>query len=280
MAIAGFIGLGNMGRPMAQRIAAAGIPLRLWARRPTAIEDLIGGQVEACVSPRALGEAAEVIGVCVRTDSEVLDVVLREPDGLLGGMRPGTILLIHATVSPDTISTIEAAAVQQGVALIDAPVSGGAKGAEEGTLTVLLGGDAAAIEKARPIMEAYAAYMPHLGRAGAAQVVKLLNNNLCYANIAMGLQTIALAERLGVNARVAAAVISRSSGASHGLGLILDRAQVDKMAGPTSNVRKDVAHLIEVMEDHCIDADALTDLSLTTADRVSAYVAAGAPATP
>jgi 3-hydroxyisobutyrate dehydrogenase-like beta-hydroxyacid dehydrogenase len=280
MPIAGFIGLGNMGRPMAQRIAAAGIPLRLWARRPESLEGMLGNGVESCATPRALGAASDIVGLCVRTDAEVLDVALREPDGILGGMRPGSVLLIHATVAPETVTTIEAFGKDRGVAVLDAPVSGGSKAAEAGTLTVLLGGDAAGINQAMPVMESYSAFRPHVGPAGAAQVVKLLNNNLCYANVAMGLQAIALAEKLGVDSKMAASVIARSSGASHAFGLILDRNQLDKMSGSTSNVRKDVAHLIEILEKHGIDADELTDLSVTAADRVGTYAAAGAPATP
>ena len=280
MTVAGFIGLGNMGRPMAMRIARAGLPLRLWARRPETLEDLLGGKVQACASPRALGAAADVIGLCVRTDAEVLDVVLREPDGLLGGMRPGSVLLIHATVSPGTIDVLSAAAAARGVALLDAPVSGGAKAAEAGTLTVVLGGDAGIVAKARSVLDTYATHTPHVGGLGAAQIVKLLNNNLCYANVAMGLQAIALAEQLGLDAKMAASVIATSSGASHGFGLLMDRALVQKMAGPTSNVRKDVDHFLELINARGIFGSPLTDISTSAAGAVAGYAAAGAPATP
>jgi 3-hydroxyisobutyrate dehydrogenase-like beta-hydroxyacid dehydrogenase len=190
------------------------------------------------------------------------------------------VLLIHATVAPETIATLQAAARAQGVELLDAPVSGGSKGAEAGTLTVLLGGEAAAVEKVRPILDSYAAHTPLVGAAGAAQLVKLINNNLCYANVAMGLQAISLAEKLGVDMAMAASIIATSSGASHGFGLIMDRGQVAKMAGPSSNIRKDVAHLIAVMSARGITGDPLTEFSSTTGDRIDSYAAAGAPATP
>jgi 3-hydroxyisobutyrate dehydrogenase-like beta-hydroxyacid dehydrogenase len=277
--IAGFIGLGNIGRPMATRIAGAGLPLRLWARRPASLDGLLGSGVEACASPRALGAACDVVGLCVRTDAEVLDIALREPDGVLGGMRPGSVLLIHATVLPETIARLEKAARAAGVHLLDAPVSGGAKGAEAGTITVLLGGDAEAIALARPVLEAFAANLSHVGPAGAAQLVKLVNNNLCYANVAMGLAAIDLLAKLGVDPAMGASVIRTSSGSSHGFGLIMDRELVEKMSGPTSNVRKDVAHLLELLDERGLES-ALTAVSTTTADRVDAYAAAGAPATP
>jgi 3-hydroxyisobutyrate dehydrogenase len=276
--VLGFIGLGNIGRPMAERIAATGLPLRLWARRPQSLEGLIGDNVDSSASPRALGAACDVIGVCVRTDEELLDIVLREPDGVLGGMRPGSVLLAHSTVLPRTIEQLDEAARARGVMLLDAPVSGGPTGARDGTLTILLGGEAEAIERARPMLESVGGNLPHVGGVGAGQVLKLINNNLCYANVAMGLAALELVEKLGIDAKMAASVIRTSSGMSAGFGLIMDRAPVEKMSGPTSNIRKDVDHLIELVEERGIASATLTAVSTTTAARVKAYRAAGAPA--
>jgi 3-hydroxyisobutyrate dehydrogenase len=271
--ICGFIGLGNMGRPMAGRIAAAGLHLMLWARRPASLDDLLGETVVSCTSPRALGEACDVVGLCVRTDEEVLDVVLREPDGLLGGMRPGSVLLIHATVLPQTIEALYKTARDRGVHLLDAPVSGGAKGAMAGTLTVLLGGDAEAVALVQPVIRTFGRNFPHVGGPGTAQLLKLINNNLTYANVAMSIDALEVATALGVDPKTAATVISISSGASHGLDLIMDRSSMEKMTGATSNVRKDVAHLVEVLEARGGRMTILTDISQTTADRVIAYTA-------
>jgi 3-hydroxyisobutyrate dehydrogenase-like beta-hydroxyacid dehydrogenase len=210
----------------------------------------------------------------------VLDVALREGDGLLGGMKPGSVLLVHATAPPQAVMDLDAAARRRGVHLIDAPVSGVATGAEAGTLTVLLGGDEAAIAKARPVLETFAANLLHVGAAGAAQRLKLLNNNLCYANVAMGLAALDLAQALGVDRAAAASVIRVSSGASHAFGLIVDPNQVAKMAGPTSNVRKDVDHLMALLATQGLDGGLLMAASCTAADRVSAYAQAGAPASP
>jgi 3-hydroxyisobutyrate dehydrogenase-like beta-hydroxyacid dehydrogenase len=277
--VAGFIGLGDIGRPMAERIAETGIPLRVWARRETSLEGLLRPGVESCPSPRALGALCDVVGLCVRTDEEVLDVALREPDGLLGGMRAGSILLVHATVLPETVIQLAEAGRRVGVHVLDAPVSGGAKGAAAGTLTVLLGGDAEAIAHARSVLDCFAVNLPHVGGVGAAQQLKLVNNNLCLANVAMGLAAIELLGHLGVDPVMGASVIATSSGASHGLELILNPRTVAKMSGPTSNIRKDVTHLFDLLDALGVESP-LTAVSATTADRVAAYVAAGAPATP
>jgi len=273
----GFIGLGNMGRPMAVRIGQAGLPLRLWARRPASLEGLLGGNVEAATSPRDLATQVKVVGVCVRTDEELLDIALREPDGLVGGMRAGSVLTIHATVMPATIERVAETAAQRGVQVLDAPVSGGSKGAEAGILTVLLGGDDKAIEIARPMLECFATKLLHVGALGSAQTLKLLNNNLCFANVVASIAALNLATRMGIDPLVAARVMGSSSGNSHALGLVRSPAQVAKMTGPTSNVGKDVAHLIELAKAAGVDHSDLTDQSQLTVDRIHAYAAAGAP---
>lgn len=279
--VAGFIGLGNMGRPMATRIAKAGLPLRLWARRPDAIADLLqDGRTETCKTPRALAMLCDVVSICVRTDAEVLDVVLRERDGVLSGMTPGSVLLIHSTVHPDTISKLDREVGPRGVKLVDAPVSGGPTGAEAGLLTVFLGGEMEAIARAGPVLRSFGSNLCHLGRPGTAQLVKLINNSLCYANAVTALSSLELAQQLGVDIAQAAPIIAKSSGGSHAFELLMNPMALQKMVGPSSNVSKDAIHLAEVLASRGMDSSLLTELSLQASDRIRDYVASGARATP
>lgn len=277
MPTCGFIGLGDMGRPIAARIAGAGFALRLWARRAASLDGLLQEQVLSCPTPRQLGAVCDFVGVCLRTDEEIFDVVLRQPDGLLHEMRPGAVLMIHSTVLPETIFRLNEEAQARGVQLLDAPVSGGGKGAARGTLTVLIGGDADTVEKAMPVLRSFASNCPHVGALGSAQMLKLINNNLCYANLSLSIAALDLAEELGIDPAMAAAVIATSSGASHGLDLIRNNLSLKKMTGDTSNVPKDIKHLVDVAEQKGIALSPLMEVSLTALTALKAYVAAGSP---
>ena len=271
----GFIGLGDMGRPIAARIAGAGFPLWLWARREASLDGLLRDHVQSSPTPRELGATCDLIGICLRTDEEIFDVVLRQPDGLLHDMRPGTVVLIHSTVLPETIFRLNEELQARGVLLLDAPVSGGAKGAAVGTLTVLLGGDAETVASAMPVLRSFASNCPHVGALGAGQMLKLINNNLCYANLSLSIAALDLAKTLGINPAMASAVIAKSSGASHGLDLIRNDASVKKMTGNTSNVAKDIKHLMDVTEQCGIGSSALIEASLMAPEKLKEYVAAG-----
>jgi 3-hydroxyisobutyrate dehydrogenase len=241
----GFIGLGNQGAPIARRIAAAGWPLTVWARRPAAVD----GFAAVADTPAALAAACDLVGICVINDDDVRQV-LGGPIGVLAGVRPGTIIAIHSTILPETIIELAALAAQKGAFLFDAPVSGGPRGAEAGTMTVMAGGDAGVLARARPVFDSFADTVMHLGPLGSGLVVKLINNNLCFANMTMGIHALELARRLGIDMDVAATVITASSGASVGFGLLTDPVLFAKITGPGSNVAKDIDHLGEVAAHH------------------------------
>jgi 3-hydroxyisobutyrate dehydrogenase len=269
--IVGFIGLGNLGAPIALRILAAGWPLRVWARRASTVEEFKARGAIASTSPHALGADCDVVGVCVRTDEEVLDVVLRPGDGLLAGMKPGATLMIHATVLPKTVSAIEQQARAFSVHVLDAPVSGGPQRAAEGKLTVILGGETSVVARAQPLLQSFAAKIAHVGPVGSAQILKLLNNNLCYANIVMSIAALELAKSMGLDLQIVTSVIRQSSGASAGFNVITEDASFRKITGPTSNVRKDAEHLLEVLAEWGLLQNELTAISRTAANRITAY---------
>ncbi len=222
-------------------------------------------------SPMSLGAACAMVGICVAHDDDVRDVVLRDGEGVLYGMAPGGVIAIHSTVAPETVIDLERAARERGVHLLDAPVSGGHRGALAATMTVMVGGDTAALEIARPVFATFASTITHLGPVGSAQLMKLLNNNLCYANAAMAISALELAEQLGMDSRVAAGLLKVSSGASVGLSIVIEESSLRKASGPTSNIAKDVKHFRHVLEERGLVDAALATAAATAAGRIDAY---------
>ncbi len=207
----GFIGLGSQGGPMAMRIAEAGFPLTLWARRAETLESF-AGKAKIAESIGDLGSHCDHVGICVVNDAGVLEVC----DALIPAMRAGGRIVIHSTVNPDTCKTLAQRAAASGIALIDAPVSGGGQGAAAGTLTVMAGGSAEAFAAARPIFSTFASTIVHLGDVGAGQMAKLVNNTLMAANMANAHAALASGEALGIDRAALADLIKASSGRSFG----------------------------------------------------------------
>lgn len=209
----GFIGLGSQGAPMARRIVDAGHPTTLWARRPASVEPFADTDAAVAGSPAELGAASDLVCLCVTGDADVTDVA----SAVLEGMQPGGVIAVHSTVHPDTCRQLAERAAERGVAVIDAPVSGGAPAAEQGTLLVMAGGDEDVVERVRPVFATYADPIVHLGGLGSGQVTKLLNNLLFSAHLATAKTTLDLGRELGVAPEKLAEVIGRGSGSSFAL---------------------------------------------------------------
>jgi 3-hydroxyisobutyrate dehydrogenase-like beta-hydroxyacid dehydrogenase len=208
----GFVGLGSQGGPMARRIVEAGFPLVLWARRPESLAPFADTAAEYAQTLAALGTRCDHVGICVFDDSGVRDVCVR----LLPAMRPGSILAIHSTILPETCLDLASQAAARGLHLIDAPVSGGGPGAAAGTLTVMAGGDSAALEAARPVFATFAGLIAHLGGIGAGQLAKLVNNALMAANMGLADAALAAGARLGLERAALTQLVNASSGRSYG----------------------------------------------------------------
>ena len=267
----GFIGLGNQGAPIARRILDAGYPLGVWARREATLAPFADSGAVAAPSPAALAADCDMLGICVVNDDDVREVLLGQ--GALEAMKPGGIIALHSTLLPESVIELDALARARGAHVLDAPVSGGARGAEAGTMTVMVGGDAEALERARPVLETFATTVAHLGPVGSGQMIKLLNNNLCYANLTMGIYALELAERLGMDPKVAAGIIRTSSGMSSGFGILTDATMFAKIRGSTSNLSKDVHHLVEVAAGQGLENADLLQVSKTTAARIAKFAA-------
>lgn len=207
----GFIGIGSQGGPMAHRMLLR-FPLAVWARRPEATAEFVAAGATAAASVEELGAACDHVGVCVVNDADVLDICAR----LVPAMASGSVLALHSTVLPGTAAEVEVLCQRHGVNMVDAPVSGGAPGAQAGTMTVMCGGSPAAFEQARPVFESFGQMIVLLGGAGAGQKAKIVNNALMAANMGLAQAALQAGEALGVDRAALGQLVNASSGRSFG----------------------------------------------------------------
>lgn len=211
-----FLGLGAIGRPMAARLAAApDISLAVWNRttdRARTFAAETGARHAATPADAARG--ADVAITCFPVSADV-DAVLDESDGLLAGLARGALLVDCTSGDPATSRRIAARLAERGIGFLDAPVSGGTIGAEQGTLTVMVGGDAALLERARPVLEAFGKKIVHCGAVGAGDALKAVNNALLAIHVWSTAEGLAALAKAGVAADVALDVINSSSGRSN-----------------------------------------------------------------
>jgi 3-hydroxyisobutyrate dehydrogenase len=210
----GFIGLGVMGAPMARHLARAEHEVTVYNRTRSKADAWVaanGGRVAA--TPRAAAEGAEIVFSCVGNDEDVRQVTTG-PDGAFGAMQRGAIFVDHTTASAAVAVEVERTGRERGVAFLDAPVSGGQSGAEQGILTVMAGGDAAAFERAQPVIAHYARAVTLMGASGAGQKTKMVNQ-ICVAGVVEGLaEGLAFAIRAGLDAKRVVSVISKGAASS------------------------------------------------------------------
>ena len=209
-----FLGLGVMGAPMAGHLAAAGHPTTVYNRSPAKAQAWVaqhGGSTAA--TPRAAASGAEFVFVCVGNDDDLRSVVLGE-HGALAGMAPGAVLVDHTTASADVARALYAEARRLGLQFVDAPVSGGQAGAVNGALTVMCGGDAAAVDAMRPVALAYAKAITRVGDAGAGQLAKMVNQ-VCIAGLVQALaEGIAFGQKAGLDVQQVLGVIGQGAAQS------------------------------------------------------------------
>ena len=195
----GFIGLGTMGGAMAANLARAGFPLTVWNRTAPKAEPLreLGARVAG--SRRDVAQASDVVITCL-TDSPEVEAVLFDDDGLADGLRAGSVLVDCSTISPVRARELAARLAERGVAMVDAPVSGGSEGARNATLTIMVGGDDGDVERVHEVLSAMGRTITHMGPIGSGQIAKAVNQViLCgtYLGVAEG---VALALKAGLDA--------------------------------------------------------------------------------
>ena len=211
---AAFIGLGVMGYPMAGHLAAKGFDVTVYNRTPTKAEAWVaehGGT--AAPTPAEAAAGADVVFTCVGNDDDVRSVVLGE-SGALAGMAKGACLIDNTTTSATLARELHGKAAGQGVDFLDAPVSGGQAGAEGGALTVMVGGEEAPFQRARPAMDCYGKAVTLMGPAGAGQLTKMVNQ-ICIAGLVQGLaEGMNFAQRAGLDGDLVLDVISKGAAQS------------------------------------------------------------------
>lgn len=209
-----FLGLGVMGSPMAGHLAKAGHQVTVYNRTAAKAEAWAkqhGGASKA--TPREAAAGADIVFCCVGNDADLRSVVLGA-DGALAGMKPGAIFVDHTTASADVARELYAAAKALGIAFVDAPVSGGQAGAENGLLTVMCGGDQAAFDAVKPVAMAFSRAFTLMGAPGAGQLTKMVNQ-ICIAGLVQGLsEAIAFGQKAGLDMNLVLEVIGKGAAQS------------------------------------------------------------------
>ncbi len=209
----GFIGLGIMGRGMARNILKAGFPLRVWNRTASRMDELAAEGAGTASSPGDLAFHSDIIITCVSDTPDVEQVVLGE-GGVIHGARPGSLVIDMSTISPQATQRIAARLAERHIHMLDAPVSGGSEGAERGTLSIMVGGDAAQFERALPVFQAMGKTITHLGPIGAGQTTKLVNQILVVGHALAMSEALLFAQAGGVDLHKALAAVSSGAAGS------------------------------------------------------------------
>lgn len=218
----GFIGLGNIGKPMARRLVDWPGGLTVCDVVAATTESFAARGAHVATTPAEVASRSDVISVMVRDDAQVTEVVAGA-DGILSTAAPGTVVAIHSTVEADTPGRLAEAAAAKGVHVVDAPVSGGAMGAAGGTLAVMLGGSDEAVAIAREPLGAFASLVAHLGPVGAGTRAKLARNLITFASYAAVGEALRLAEAAGVDVALLGDVVRHSDRVTGGPGAVMLR---------------------------------------------------------
>ncbi|MGB7485248.1 MAG: NAD(P)-dependent oxidoreductase [Phormidesmis sp.] len=211
-----FIGLGTMGTPMVLNLLKANHAVTVYNRTKSKAQAAIAAGATAADTPKAAAISAEMVITCV-SDSPDVEAVVLGPNGIIEGARPGTLLVDMSTISPSATRDIAQKLAENEIDMIDAPVSGGSEGAEKGTLSIMVGGEAAAVEKARPILSAMGTTITHVGSVGAGQTTKAINQIIVagtYWSVAEGM---ALGLKAGLDMEKVVQAVGSGAAASWGL---------------------------------------------------------------
>ncbi|MDK2823596.1 MAG: 2-hydroxymethylglutarate dehydrogenase [Clostridia bacterium] len=212
----GFIGLGNMGGPMAANLLKAGYDVTVYDVNEKSVENLTKQGAKAAFNPKGVAEGVDVILLSLPNPAIVTQVVTGI-NGVLEGIKKGSVILDLSTVTPNTIIKLVPQVEAKGAKILDAPVSGGVPGAIAGKLTIMVGGDQETFEKCQPILEAIGKNIYYLGEVGSGLTVKLINQFLFAANLAALVEAFSLAAKVGIDAEKMVEILLKSSGSSYAL---------------------------------------------------------------
>ncbi len=208
----GFVGLGIMGRPMVANLRAAGYAVTVWNRSRPGIEEALRAGATEAAGPAAVADQADVF-ITMVTDSPDVEAVITGPGGAMEGLRAGAVVVDMSTISPAVTRGLAARLAERGVAMLDAPVSGGDAGAIAGTLSIMVGGEAEVVARVRPIFEVLGGTITHVGPVGAGQTVKLCNQVAIAGTLEGVCEALTLAQKSGVDpARMLEAISAGAAG--------------------------------------------------------------------
>ena len=249
----GFLGTGIMGAPMARNLAAAGFPVAAWNRSPEKVEDLASSGIAVAPTPRAAAAGADVL-VVMLSSGPVCDEVLFGSEGAASALNPGATILVMSSIPPNTARSQAGAARALGLGYVDAPVSGGEKGAQAGTLAIMAGGERVLVERLAPIFAALGR-ATHVGPAGAGSLTKLCNQLIVATTIGAVSEALVLAGRGGADpARVREALLGGFADSAvlrqHGLRMVTGDF---KPGGPAKYQIKDTSAALEVAQEYGLD---------------------------
>jgi len=208
----GFLGLGIMGRGMARNLIKAGFDVTVWNRTAARTDEFVQAGAKAGATPAAVAAACDIVFVCVSDTPDVEQVIFGE-NGASGGLSAGKLLVDHSTISPQATKSIAERVNALGARMLDAPVSGGSEGAAKGTLSIMIGGAAEDIERARPYLQAMGKTITHVGEQGAGQMVKLVNQILVVGNMLATAEALLFAQAGGLDlSKALSAVVGGAAG--------------------------------------------------------------------
>ncbi len=239
----GFIGLGSQGGPMAHRIVDAGMDLVVWARRPEVLAAYEAKGASSAPSVIELARLCDHVGVCVVNDADVDEICA----DLIPFLKPGSRIAIHSTILPESCARLDRECAARGIGLIDAPVSGGQPAAEAGTLTVMCGAQPDQFAAARPVFETFGKLIVLLGKPGAGQRAKIVNNALLAANMGLAMAACEAATAMGIDARAFGELVGQSSGRSYGFEIFARLPSPTAFAHGAPLLVKDVGLLKAVL---------------------------------
>ncbi len=212
----GFIGLGIMGQGMAQNLLKNGFTLNVWNRTPARMDPFCEAGARCCSSPADVAAHSDIIITCVSNTADVEEVILRE-NGVIYGAREGSLVIDMSTISPETTRYLAGILKHKGVHMLDAPVSGGSEGAANGTLSIMVGGDAGQFERALPVLQTMGRTITHVGEIGAGQMVKLVNQILVVVTMLGVSEALLFAEAGGLDLQKTLDAVSQGAAGSWAL---------------------------------------------------------------
>ncbi len=209
----GFIGLGLMGSGMSMNLVKAGFPVTVWNRTASKMEPLLEAGAKGAGSPKEVAENSDIV-VSIVTDSQDVEEVILGPEGAIHGARPGAVVIDMSTISPSVTRRIAEELGEKGVGMLDAPVSGGAIGARDGTLSIMVGGEDETFQECLPIFEAMGRTVTHVGGNGMGQTVKLVNQILVGTTMLGVAEALMFAKKSGVDLEKCHAAVSGGAAGS------------------------------------------------------------------